>query len=235
MQLMYINDPIWVAFDLQSELMSFFGHAIKRLMGSSIGKAVSQYGFLRMHPTNAAKMFASERHLIVTTRFHRQSDNRTFYRFAYDMGSKLYAAYMHSLFSPDFIYEVFNFNTLDPKEERLGDAVECLLGMFELWDSVPQCIPDNLEGPEKGPEKINEMRRGVEDSLLYFCSVGSEKVAATNRKSKRSKTIVDDIPKFIAGVPREINYLVPEAEGTGKFSPFVDLLAVQGEGVTGEP
>ena len=128
--------------------MSFLGVAIRRLMGSSIGKAVSQYGFVRMHPTNAAKMFASERgHLLVTTRFYRTRDERTFYRFAYDLGNKLYAAYMHSVFSPDFIYDVFG--TLHPKEETLGDAVECLLGMFDLWDSVPQCIPDEFNGPER--------------------------------------------------------------------------------------
>ena len=67
------------------------------------------------------------------------------------------------------------------------------------------------------------MRRGLEDSLLYFCSVGSEKISATNRKSKRSKTITDSIPKYIPGVDRRMDYLVQETEGKGDFSPFTDL------------
>ena len=78
------------------------------------------------------------------------------------MGNKLYAAYMHAMFSPEFIMEVFA--TPDPKEEKLGDAVELVLGLFDIWDSVPQCIPENFEGPEI----INEMRRGFENSLLIY-------------------------------------------------------------------
>ena len=86
------------------------------------------------------------------------------------MGNKLYAAYVHAMFPPEFVLDVFA--TSDPKEEKLGDAIELVLGLFDIWDSVPQCIPDNFEGPEI----INEMRRGLENSLLYFCSVGSVKM-----------------------------------------------------------
>ena len=145
------SDLEWISYDVGSELMGFIEATIRRLINSDIGKTISQYGFVRMHPSAAAKMFASNRgHLIVTTRFERTDDSKNFYRFSYDMGNKLYAAYMHAMFSPEFIMEVFA--TPDPKEEKLGDAVE---------------LVENFEGPEI----INEMRRGFENSLLHFCSV----------------------------------------------------------------
>ena len=216
----YINDPEWISYNVGNELMGFIGATIKRLINSDIGKAISQYGFVRMHPSAAAKMFASNRgHLIVTTRFDRADDSRRFFRFSYDMGNKLYAAYVHAMFSPEFVLDVFA--TSDPKEEKLGDAIELVLGLFDIWDSVPQCIPDNFDGPEI----INEMRRGLENSLLYFCSVGSVKMGSLNRKAnKRSRGIKEPIPSVIAGVQREINLYVPENETQNDFSPFSDIL-----------
>lgn len=69
-----------------------------------------------MHPGAAAKMFASGKgHMIVATRFTRTIHSRTFYRFAYDMGKKLYAVFC------EFIVEVFASS--DPKEQ-LGGAIE---------------------------------------------------------------------------------------------------------------
>ena len=171
----YNSDPEWVSYDVSNELMGFIETTIRRLINSDIGKAISQYGFVRMHPSAAAKLLASNRaHLIVTTRFERtRADNsKKYFRFSYDMGSKLYAAYMHAMFSSDFIMDVFN--TPDPKEEKLGDAVELVLGLFDIWDSVPQCIPVNFDGPEI----INQMRRGFENSLLHFCSVSSVRVGS---------------------------------------------------------
>ena len=219
-QMEYIDNPEWISYNVGNELMGFIGATIKRLINSDIGKAISQYGFVRMHPSAAAKMFASNRgHLIVTTRFDRALDSRRFFRFSYDMGNKLYAAYMHAMMSPEFIFEVFA--TSEPKEEKLGDAIELMLGLFDIWDSVPQCIPDNFEGPEI----INEMRRGLENSLLYFCSVGSVKIGSQNRKAnKRSKGIKEAIPAVISGVQREINFYVPESETQNDFSPFSDIL-----------
>ena len=214
------SDLEWISYNVGTELMGFIEATIKRLINSDIGKAISQYGFVRMHPSAAAKMFASNRgHLIVTTRFERTADSRSFYRFSYDMGNKLYAAYMHAMFSPEFIMEVFA--TPDPKEEKLGDAVELVLGLFDIWDSVPQCIPENFEGPEI----INEMRRGLENSLLHFCSVSSVKVGSLNRKAnKRSKGIKETIPSVIPGVQKLTNFHVPDYETQNDFSPFSDIL-----------
>ncbi len=203
----YDADPEWISYDVATELMGFIEATIKRLINNDIGKALSQYGFVRMHPSAAAKMFASNRgHLIVTTRFERAIDSRSFYRFSYDMGNKLYAAYMHAMFSPEFIMEVFA--TPDPKEEKLGDAVELVLGLFDVWDSVPQCIPSNFDGPGI----INEMRRGFKNSLLHFCSVSSVKVGSLNRKmNKRPRGIKEPIPSVIPGVQKVINFHVPGA------------------------
>ena len=98
---------------------------------------------------------------------------------------------------PEFIMEVFA--TPDPKEEKLGDAVELVLGLFDIWDSVPQCIPLNFDGPEI----INQMRRGVEDSLLHFCTISSVRVGSLNRKmNRRSKGIKETIPSVIEGVEK---------------------------------
>lgn len=87
---LYESDPDWSSFDIHTELKGFIQMTIRVLLGSDLGKAISQYGFVRMHPSAAAKMLGSNRgHLIVTTRFQRTSDNETFFRFSYDMGNKL--------------------------------------------------------------------------------------------------------------------------------------------------
>ena len=219
----YDSDPEWISFDVATELMGFIEMTIRRLINNDIGKALSQYGFVRMHPSAAAKMFASNRgHLIVTTRFERAEDSRSFFRFSYDMRNKLYAAYMHAMFSPEFIMDVFA--TPDPKEEKLGDAVELVLGLFDVWDSVPQCIPSNFDGPAI-INFINDMRRGFENSLLHFCSGSSVKVGSLNRKmNKRPRGIKEQIPSVIPGVQKVINFHVPEYETQNDFSPFSEIL-----------
>ncbi len=191
-QMEFINDSDWISCDVGKDLMGFIGITIRRLINSDIGKAISQYGFVRMHPSAAAQMFASDRaHLIVTTSFDRTRDARRFFRFSYDMGNKLYAAYVHACSLVDFFRCICHF------------------------------CPDNFEGPEI----INEMRRGLENSLLYFCSVGSVKMRSTNRKAnKRSRGIKETIPSEIPGVIREINFHVPETETQHDFSPFSDIL-----------
>lgn len=99
---------------------------IQQLLNSDSGKTVSQYGFVRVHPSAAAKMFASGKgHMIVTARFTRNSDSRTFYPFANDRGNKLYPAYAHSVFSRELIVEVFGH---DKKRKNW----EVRLGWF--WD-----------------------------------------------------------------------------------------------------
>ena len=56
-----------------SQLKGFTQMAIRELINSPLGKAVSQYGFVRMVPSAAAKLFATSRgHLIVTARFARE-------------------------------------------------------------------------------------------------------------------------------------------------------------------
>ena len=219
-QELYNSDPEWVSFNVNKELMGFIEATIRKLIDNNIGKAISQYGFIRMHPSAAAKLLASDRgHLIVTTRFEKTETSKTYFRFAYDMGNKLYAAFMHAMFSPEFIMEVFA--TPDPKEEKLGDAVELVLGLFDVWDSVPQCIPENFDGPEI----INQMRRGFENSLLHFCSTSSVKVGSQNRKiNKRPKGIREEIPSTIDGVEKSINFHVPDYEAQNDFSPFSDII-----------
>ena len=65
-QELYNSDPEWVSFDVNKELMGFIEATIRKLINNSIGKAISQYGFVRMHPSAAAKLLASDRgHLIV--------------------------------------------------------------------------------------------------------------------------------------------------------------------------
>ena len=113
-----------------------------------------------MHPTAAARIFPCHKgHLVVTTRFIGK-DKKRLYRFAYDLGNKMYAAYVHALFGSSFIMDVFS--TPDPNEEKLGDAIDLVLGMFDTWDSVPQCAPSNLQG--QGQAHINGMRRGLEQA-----------------------------------------------------------------------
>ena len=155
----------------------------------------------------------------MTTRFENVENSKNYFRFSYDMGNKLYAAYMHAMFMTEFIMDVFA--TPDPKEEKLGDAVELVLGLFDVWDSVPQCIPINFDGPEI----INQMRRGFENSLLHSCSVSSVRVGSLNRKmNRRSKSIKETIPSTIEGVEKLINFHVPDYAAQNDFSPFSDIL-----------
>ena len=224
----YERNEDWVSFDPGSQLKGFMQMAIRELINSPLGKAVSQYGFVRMVPSAAAKLFATSRgHLIVTTRVVKMTegtDKVAYYRFSYDMGNKLYAAYMHAVFSKEFIKDVFYIE--DPKEEKLGDAVELVLGLLELWDSVPACIPSKLQSQMF----VNEMRRGIECSLIDFCSMEEAKLSTANRKiTNKRKGIEDEIPETIEGVPKELGYYIPEDEGEEGFSPLTELLEEAGE------
>ena len=218
----YEHNEDWVSFDPGNQLKGFMQMAIRELLNSPLGKAVSQYGFVRMVPSAAAKLFATSRgHLIVTTRFVKAKEGESkvaYYRFSYDMGNKLYAAYMHAVFSEEFIKDVFRVE--NPKEEKLGDAIELVLGLLELWDSVPSCIPNKLQGQVF----VNEIRRGIECSLIDFCSMEGAKLSTTNRKiTNRKKGIEDEIPESIQGIPNELGFYIPDDEGED-YSPFTELL-----------
>ena len=223
----YEHSEDWVSFDPGSQMKGFMQMAIRELINSPLGKAISQYGFVRMAPSAAAKLFATSRgHLIVTTRFVKMKEGTNkvaYYRFSYNMGNKLYAAYMHAVFSKEFIKDVFRVE--NPKEEKLGDAVELVLGLLELWDSVPSCIPNKLQSQLF----VNEIRRGIECSLIDFCSMEGAKLSTTNRKiTNRKKGIEDEIPETIEGIPNELGYHIPDDEGED-FSPFTELLEEAGE------
>ena len=98
---------------------------------------------------------------------------------------------------------------MNPKEEKLGDAIELTLGLFELWDSVPSCIPKKLQGQKL----VNEMRRGIECSLIDYCSMEGAKLSTKNRKITNKKKISEEVPESIEGIPQELNYYLPEDEG----------------------
>ena len=218
----YEHSEDWVSFDPGNQMKGFMQMAIRELLNSPLGKSVSQYGFVRMVPSAAAKLFATSRgHLIVTTRFVRTKEGESkvaYYRFSYDMGNKLYAAYMHAVFSEEFIKDVFRVE--NPKEEKLGDAIELVLGLLELWDSVPSCIPSKLQGQVF----VNEIRRGIECSLIDFCSMEGAKLSTTNRKiTNKKKGIEDEIPESIQGIPNELGFYIPDNEGED-YSPFTELL-----------
>ena len=218
----YEHSEDWVSFDPGNQMKGFMQMAIRELLNSPLGKAVSQYGFVRMVPSAAAKLFATSRgHLIVTTRFVKAKEGESkvaYYRFSYDMGNKLYAAYMHAVFSEEFIKDVFRVE--NPKEEKLGDAIELVLGLLELWDSVPSCIPSKLQGQVF----VNEIRRGIECSLIDFCSMEGAKLSTTNRKiTNKKKGIEDEIPESIQGIPNELGFYIPDNEGED-YSPFTELL-----------
>ena len=218
----YEHSEDWVSFDPGNQMKGFMQMAIRELLNSPLGKAVSQYGFVRMVPSAAAKLFATSRgHLIVTTRFVKTKEGESkvaYYRFSYDMGNKLYAAYMHAVFSEEFIKDVFRVE--NPKEEKLGDAIELVLGLLELWDSVPSCIPSKLQGQVF----VNEIRRGIECSLIDFCSMEGAKLSTTNRKiTNKKRGIEDEIPESIQGIPNELGFYIPDNEGED-YSPFTELL-----------
>ena len=228
----YDHSEDWVSFDPGNQMKGFMQMAIRELLNSPLGKAVSQYGFVRMVPSAAARLFATSRgHLIITTRFVKTKEGESkvaYYRFSYDMGNKLYAAYMHTLFSQEFIKDVFHVE--NPKEEKLGDAIELVLGLLELWDSVPSCIPNKLQGQVF----VNEIRRGIECSLIDFCSMEGAKLSTTNRKiTNKRKGIEDEIPESIQGVPSELGFCVPDDEGED-YSPFTELLEEAEEDEQGE-
>ena len=223
----YDHSEDWVSFDPGNQMKGFMQMAIRELLNSPLGKAVSQYGFVRMVPSAAARLFATSRgHLIITTRFvkTKEGENKVaYYRFSYDMGNKLYAAYMQ-----EFIKDVFHVE--NPKEEKLGDAIELVLGLLELWDSVPSCIPNKLQGQVF----VNEIRRGIECSLIDFCSMEGAKLSTTNRKiTNERKGIEDEIPESIQGVPNELGFCIPDDEGED-YSPFTELLEEAEEDEQGE-
>lgn len=101
----------------------------------------------------------------------------------------------------------------------MGDAVEIILGLFEVWDSVPECIPMNLNG-QMG---INEMRRGIECSLINFCSMGDIKITK-NRKMTKRRGISEEVPTFIGGISPNLDFFIPDDEGMDDQTIFSDLI-----------
>lgn len=217
---MYETNEEWLSYDASSNLKGFMQKAIEILLPTEFGKALSQYGFVRMQRMAAVKMLSTARgHLSVTTRFKKAGETGPAnFRFSYDMGNKLYAAYIHALFTKEFILETFKVE--DPKEEKLGDAIEVVLGLFEVWDSVPQCIPANLVDQQI----VNGIRRGIECSLIQFCAMGDTKMSSKNRKMTKRKGITEAIPERITGVDPELKFDIPGHEEEEDLSRFSELL-----------
>ena len=57
---MYEKDEDWLSYEANSKLKGFMRMAISVLLNTDIGKAISQYGFVRMHPSAAAKMLGKQ-------------------------------------------------------------------------------------------------------------------------------------------------------------------------------
>ena len=68
--------------------------------------------------------------------------------------------------------------------------------VLELWDSVPTCIPNKLQGQQL----VNELRRGIECSLIDFCSMEGAKLSTTNRKITRKRHFNDEVPDTRTGL-----------------------------------
>jgi len=67
------------------------------------------------------------------------------------------------------------------------------------------------------------LRRGLECSLINFCSIGDIKVRK-NRKINNRRRIDEEIPKSIEGISPHLDYHVPHDEGMEDSTAFSDLL-----------
>ena len=47
----------------------------------------------------------------------------------------------------------------------------------------------------------------------------------TNRKiTNKRRGLEDEVPEYIEGIPKELDFFIPEEEGEEDFSPFTELL-----------
>ena len=51
------------------------------------------------------------------------------------------------------------------------------------------------------------------------------KITTTNRKiTNKRRGLEDEVPEYIEGIPKELDFFIPEEEGEEDFSPFTELL-----------
>ena len=101
---------------------------------------------------------------------------RDYYQFSYDHGNRMYADYMRLMFPAEDPRDLIN--SLDPKEEALGDCVEICLGILRTALMYEGCGTPLFKWRD-----VNGVLTGLETSLMVFNATAYAS-GVDNRKMK---------------------------------------------------
>ena len=115
-------------------------------------------------------MFQGQGRQITVDRRQQFDDSgtvRDYYQFSYDHGNLMYADYMRCMYPAEDLKGLIN--SLDPKEEALGDCVEICLGVLRT-----ALMYEGSGTPLFNWKNINWVLMGVETSLMVFSATAQE-------------------------------------------------------------
>ena len=176
------DNPAWGLMQPADNIREWMWKTITTLRGhpSGVWKYVSHYGTTRMLFKNAANIMFLGQGKQITVDRHQQFDEsgtvRDYFQFSYDHGNRMYADYMRLMFPAEDLQGLIN--SLDPKEEALGDCIEVCLGVLKTAVMYEGC-----GSPLFRWRDVNGVLTGLETSLMVFNATAYAS-GVDNRKMK---------------------------------------------------
>ena len=176
------DNPAWGLMQPADNIREWMWKTITTLRGhpSGVWKYVSHYGTTRMLFNNVANIMFLGQGKQITVDRHQQFDKsgtvRDYFQFSYDHGNRMYADYMRLMFPAEDLQGLIN--SLDPKEEALGDCIEVRLGVLKTAVMYEGC-----GSPLFRWRDVNGVLTGLETSLMVFNATAYAS-GVDNRKMK---------------------------------------------------
>ena len=176
------DNPAWGLMQPADNIREWMWKTITTLRAhpSGVWKYVSHYGTTRMLFKNAANIMFLGQGKQITVDRHQQFDEsgtvRDYFQFSYDHGNRMYADYMRLMFPAEDLQGLIN--SLDPKEEALGDCIEVCLGVLKTAVMYEGC-----GSPLFRWRDVNGVLTGLETSLMVFNATAYAS-GVDNRKMK---------------------------------------------------
>ena len=161
-----------------ADLMKFLREAMNIFTRNpGCQKELSFFGGVRLSSSMTENFFKTRRGPSIHVE-KQTNGNIRYYQGSYDLGNVCYTRYLKSILEPGEFQDIFGDN---PTEERVGDMVEALLGMFEVAQLFKHLFT--------GWGDIEALRTGLEESIKRVTASLYDRTNYENRKRSLIKAL----------------------------------------------
>ena len=175
-----VSSPTIVISEMNphDDLMKFL-HEAMIIFNENPGfqKEISFFGGIRLSSTMTENFFKTRRGPSIHVE-KQIIGNAKYFQGSYDLGNVCYTKYLKTILEPDVFRTIFGD---DPTEERVGDMVEALLGMFEIAQLFRHLF--------RGWGDIEALRTGLEESIKRVTASLYDRTTYENRKRSMIRTM----------------------------------------------